>query len=173
MATHQRIKSGPKPKPVAERFWSKVDKKGPLDCWEWTAGLRRHGYGQFNVDTGRRSRPAHRIAWELHYGPIHEGLHVLHRCDNPPCCNPAHLFLGTHIDNVADMMAKKRNWTPRGDKSGMAKLSQDDIAYLFERTRAGDAQARLAEHFGVSSSTISRILSGKRWAHATAAATHT
>lgn len=99
-----------------ERFWSKVDKSG--DCWIWKAGRGGHGYGIFKV-AAYRSAYAHRVAWELTNGPIPptEGYHgtcVLHRCDNPACVNPSHLFLGTAADNAADREAKGRlPHTPR------------------------------------------------------------
>lgn len=91
-----------------DRFWSKVDKSG--DCWEWTACRTRAGYGQFKSD-GRLHR-AHRLAWALTNGPIPEGKHVLHRCDNPGCVNPDHLFLGSHQDNMDDMSNKGRRKNP-------------------------------------------------------------
>lgn len=89
------------------RFWDKVCFGQPDACWEW-AGARKgsQGYGEFGVN--RMPATAHRVAWELTHGPIPDGLFVLHRCDNPPCCNPAHLFLGTHQDNMADRDAKGR-----------------------------------------------------------------
>lgn len=92
-----------------ERFWSKVKKTET--CWVWTAGTfkYRNGYGQFRVRRGDPPAYAHRFAWELVNGPIPQGLHVLHRCDNPPCVNPAHLFLGTQIDNYRDMVSKGRS----------------------------------------------------------------
>ena len=89
------------------RFWGGVDRCGPDECWPWPDSFSPRCHGQTNW---RGKRPlAHRVAWELTHGPIPEGLWVLHRCDVPACCNPAHLFLGTHADNMRDMVAKRRH----------------------------------------------------------------
>lgn len=99
-----------------ERFWPKVNKEGAFHspelgrCWEWTASTIHTGYGRFSI--GARSIASHRASWQFAYGPIPEGLCVLHRCDNPPCCNPEHLFLGTHADNAQDREAKQRGGRP-------------------------------------------------------------
>src|SRR4051794_14535196 len=108
----------------AERFWSKVDIRGPEDCWPWTASKLPRGYGQIYHSGLRRPVAAQRMAWELTRGAIPPGLGVLHSCDNPPCVNPAHLWIGTDADNHADMVAKGRNsCNPRvGTENVRAKL---------------------------------------------------
>lgn len=100
--------------PLAERFWRRVDKSGP--CWIWTGAQGHHGYGRIGI--GGHDGPtvlAHRVAWELSNGPVPEGLCVLHRCDNPPCVNPDHLFVGTQADNIRDCKEKGRMRNGRGN----------------------------------------------------------
>lgn len=101
---------GPRPVPLAERFWAKVDKRGPDECWPWLGGTS-DGYGVIGV--GRRAEGVKRathIAWTLEHGvPLPDGMDALHKCDNPPCVNPKHLFPGTQADNVKDMLAKGRH----------------------------------------------------------------
>lgn len=92
--------------PVEERFWSKVEKLGPDDCWEWLGGTRKGGYGSFWKDG--KTKVASRVSYEFVSGSIPDGMHCCHTCDNPPCVNPAHLFIGTSLTNVRDKMTKGR-----------------------------------------------------------------
>lgn len=161
---------------LEERFWSKVDRSG--DCWIWTASRLRRGYGQFGLYK-RRMWKAHRVAWELTYGDIPPGLCVCHRCDNPPCVRPDHLFLGTFRDNNADCKRKAR--TARGDRNGariyperlhrtrgenhaMAKLTHADVTELRLLRQRGFTQKALAARFGISQTQVFRIVHGTRWA---------
>jgi hypothetical protein len=146
---------------LEERFWQKVDKRGPDDCWEWTAG-RRSTYGTF-APAHHVSRYAHRMAWELTHGPIPKGLDVLHSCDNRPCCNPAHLFLGTNAENSADMVAKGRQ--ARGEKVNTARLNSDQIIEIRRRYHPRVVtQKMLADWYGVKQVTIQKIVQGLTWA---------
>jgi hypothetical protein len=142
-------------------FWANVDKSG--DCWLWTKGCYWSGYGSFAWKG--RSRPTHRIAWEITHGPIPDGLHVLHRCDVRRCVNPAHLFLGTESDNHRDKVRKGRQGAARGEKSRNAKLTDEIVREMRTRYAAGEHQTDLGRCFGVNSSVVSRAVRGETWRH--------
>lgn len=158
-----------------QRFWSRVDKSG--ECWEWTGTRGWRGYGRININriTGTRSpQLAHRVSWMLATGvlPSPEDC-VLHRCDNPPCVRPEHLFLGTKKDNVDDMIAKGRQrfhdvkWSDRthGTRNGMARLTEAKVIELRERAAAGEYFRDLAPEFGIAASTANAIILGRTWRH--------
>jgi hypothetical protein len=111
-----------------QRFWSKVDIKGADDCWPWLAGRNNCGYGEFGVrNNGKFSKwKAHRFAWTLWHSEDPGRLEVCHKCDNPSCVNPSHLFLGTHKDNIRDMHQKKRSW--------QAKRSECPLGHQYSGT---------------------------------------
>lgn len=152
-----------------KRFWLKV-KKGstPNSCWEWT-GCRGHfGYGRLFRDSY-----AHRVSWEIHFGKIPKGLCVLHKCDNPPCVNPKHLWLGTMTDNIQDRDKKRRGvWLPRpqfrGENSPVAKLSNKNVLKIRTLYVSGYRnKTALSKLFGVSDVQIGRIVRNKSWEHLT------
>lgn len=152
---------------LADRFGSKVDKSGGPDaCWLWTGHRIPTGYGAIGV--GKNTRSTHRLSWELANGPIPEGQHVLHRCDNPPCVNPNHLFLGTHADNVRDMHAKGRsnlnNLHPRMrcETHGSAKLTNAQVREIRTDCRRGQGSV-MARKYGVTRNMIGKIVRREYW----------
>lgn len=156
--------------PFELRFWSKVNKKSDFECWEWMAYKNKEGYGKFKVG-GKKGTAvgAHRIAFELTNGLIkqEEGkprILVCHKCDNPPCCNPNHLFLGTDQDNVNDREKKGRNKIPmlKGADHGNAKLTEDQVRTIFHSNLKGK---QLSKIFKVSQGLISSIRHRSCWKH--------
>lgn len=143
------------------RFWAKVDKRGQDECWEWQA-CKKNGYGAVTINGKRYG--AHRVSYTLKYGPIPEGMLVCHRCDNPACVNPLHLFLGTLDDNLKDCAAKHRMHP--GERTNSAKLTAQQITELRLRYANGDAnQYQLAAEYGVVQPVISRIIRRHTWKH--------
>jgi hypothetical protein len=157
---------GPSRPTCAERLWAKVDKSGPVDprtatrCWVWTGTTVRGGYGK--IRKSGKNGYAHRLAYEIAHGSIPAGLCVLHRCDNPPCCNPAHLSLGTDLDNSADCRAKGRD--ARGERVAGAKLTRAKADAIRSRFAAGGTRALdLAAEFAVGRTTIYNVVRGATW----------
>lgn len=142
-------------------FWQRVNTDG--ECWTWTAATGRGGYGVLRANN--KQQRAHRYSYELHYGPVPNGLWVLHRCDNPPCVRPDHLFLGTVRDNVADMDAKGRRVAPAGTANTMAKLTESDILTIRKLVAEGIPQKELSAIYGVSRGTISLAVNRLTWSH--------
>jgi hypothetical protein len=147
--------------PLADRFWAKVARGE--GCWPWTGATHwRDGRGYFQI----KGRPhiAARVAWELTFGPIPEGLDVCHTCDHPWCCRPDHLWLGTGNDNHADKARKGR--APRGERHKQAKLKEADVLKIRADYAVGDiSQQSLADGYGVSQAVISAIVLRKTWRH--------
>lgn len=144
------------------RFWSRVKIDDALSCWEWTGAKTTAGYG--HIIYRGKSRFAHRASYELHVGPIPDGLLVCHRCDNPSCVNPAHLFLGTNKDNVTDSVTKGRK--PQGETHVSAKLTECQVLEIRTRHAAGNITCKaLALEFGVKRGTVEDIVHRKNWKH--------
>jgi hypothetical protein len=156
-------------RPLAERFWEKVNKDGPVirpelgPCWLWTGAVNDKGYGEFWLDGGSES--AHRVSYELANGPLREGGQSLHRCDNPPCVRPDHLFEGTNLDNVHDRQAKGRPCGVRGEHHHQAKLTEDNVREIRRRLAQGHYQTDIASDYGVGQYAIWAISCGKTWSH--------
>lgn len=169
-----------------ERFWSKVQVGEPDACWEWKTGKLKAGYGQFaQAITGYPLR-SHRYSWELHFGKIPDGMSVCHHCDNPSCCNPAHLFLGTAADNAADKVLKGRQAKGysnqenrqrgdnhylrrhpekrlRGARNWNSKLTENLVSDLRRRYDAGATVAELVDGLNISTVAIRNAILGKTW----------
>jgi hypothetical protein len=152
--------------PLGERFWAKVDRSG--DCWIWSAGRFRSGYGQFKV--GQTQRRAHRVAWELTHGPIPAGLCVLHSCDTPPCVNPAHLRLGDQADNAADREARHRNGAytrpdrfASGARDTASKLTPGQVVEMRKMITAGVGASEAGRRFGVTAGTARAVARLRTW----------
>ena len=176
-------------KAFQSRFWAKVDTSG--GCWKWMASTDRKGYGHISYRS--QLLQAHRVSYIMVYGPIPDGLCVLHKCDNPGCVNPDHLFLGTHKDNSDDKISKgrdrhaignqngsrkyperlawgDRNWTRkhperlRGEKGSSAKLTAVQVRDIRARYRHRTVSySYLAKEFGVTTGTIAHIIQGRTW----------
>lgn len=155
----------PRPRPLEARFWEKVDKSGGAEaCWHWTASYfpssaRTLPYGRF-VLYRLKSVLAHRVAFELSNGPIPPGLQVCHTCDNSKCCNPAHLVLGSHAQNMLDR--KERGRTACGERAGRAKLTE---AQVVDIRRSTESYRALRERYGIADGTIHAIKIRRIWAH--------
>ena len=145
-----------------ERFWSKADKSG--ECWLWTAGKFRGGYGRFSH--AGRDRCANVVSWEIANGlPVPTGLYVCHACDIPGCVNPDHLWLGTPKENTADCARKGRIARGARHGRGPAKLVATEVTEIHRLYANGVSRPQLAKQFGVDRSTITRIVSRKAWRH--------
>lgn len=148
--------------PIA-RFWEKVKIGGPDECWPWQAATGPKGYGVFGTGGAKATKLAHVYAYELKNGPVPKGLCVCHSCDNPPCVNDTHHFLGTRADNNADMRRKGRH--ARGETNGHAKLTSAIILEIRAAFAAGERNGILAKRYGLTSSRITRIVHRTEWSH--------
>ena len=149
-------------KTIRELFEAKFTKTD--GCWNWTAHKDRDGYGTFWFDG--RQKKAHRMAWMLYVGEIPDGLYICHHCDNAACVNPSHLFLGTAADNAHDCISKGRKVAlpdNNGEKSGKAKLTDEQVLTIRARYATGVKQGILASEFNVARPHISAIINRRHW----------
>lgn len=156
-----------------ERFWAKVEKAGPDECWQWQAGGDKQGYGHFWMPTLKRMVAAHRVSFEIANGPLpvkkvgtmgSVGTVVCHTCDNPGCVNPNHLFAGTQRDNNADKVRKGRQASHPGERNPKAKLTAADVRNIRQSAtgKHGERMA-IARKWNISSGHVSKILAGEVW----------
>lgn len=156
-------------RPLVERFGERVDKSG--DCWIWIGNIHVHGYGV--IIDNHKTLLAHRVSWELHNGPIPDGMSVCHSCDrNYPvgntsyrrCVNPSHLFLGTFADNMVDMVTKGRQ--AKGERViAFAHLAEEQAKEIKQRYGTGESYESLAARYGLHIRTVHRLVQGKTWRH--------
>jgi hypothetical protein len=143
------------------RFFSRIKKGGPDECWEWTGRVNKTGYGLFDI--GRFPRLAHRVAFRIANG--YEAFNACHSCDNPPCCNPAHLWDGTPKLNSEDRERKKRTRRPpplKGKSNPAAKLTEEQAMYILQSRETG---TELAKMFGISKTAVYKIKNGQNWSY--------
>ena len=147
-----------------DKFWSKVKIGNSDECWEWQRGRDKNGYGKFTAM--RIQMKSHRVAWALARGKIPDGLLVLHKCDNPPCVNVNHLYLGTWQDNMDDKVSRGRAYSPQGEKQWASKLTTEDVLKIRQLQSEGKfTQRQLGNIFQVTESQISHIVHRKEWTH--------
>lgn len=158
-------------------FWNKVQVNKDDNCWNWLGGINQQGYGRFSYKGVKVG--AHRFSYRSHYGEIPKGICVLHRCDNPKCVRPDHLFLGTHKDNMQDMVKKGRKaliygkdnyfsnhiFPKSGEENPKSKLTEEDVLNIRKLYSQGISQPVIGKQYGITQPHISAICSRKKWAH--------
>jgi len=147
-------------------FWKRVDVRAPDECWPWLRYVNDSGYGVTRTSENKAVRASH-IAYELTNGTIPKGMFVLHSCDNPACCNPAHLSLGTHTDNMRDMDRKGRrvNSPHYGESHGMSKLTEAQVIEIRRLATSGISYEEIGRRFKISDVHAGRIAMRRCWAH--------
>lgn len=144
-----------------QRFELQMQRSG--GCWEWVGPKNGRGYGQFYFE-GRLTR-AHRTSYRMHIGPIPDGMVVCHRCDNPSCVNPAHLFIGSQKDNVVDCVKKGRRADKRGENNGHATITTEQALTIKQLWASGLSCLQIAKVMGVSRNLANSICHGRSWKH--------
>lgn len=152
-------------KSIGNRFWDRVDVCGEDECWEWKGYRNENGYGKM-LAFGEQM--AHRVSWIINSGEIPEGIKVLHKCDNPPCVNPEHLFLGTLGDNNKDRHRKGRTVVPdnKGSNHGMSKLKESDVVEILRLHQQGLSNMDIVRKFNkVHKATVYDVIFRRTWSH--------
>jgi hypothetical protein len=148
---------------VKQRFWSKVDITNLFDCWNWTNYKNHSGYGVLGINN--KTILAHRLSYQFAFGQIKDNLQVLHKCNNPACVNPAHLYLGTNQDNVDYKVKNNRQSRLIGEKNPKTKLTEIQVHCIIELLDDNISQVEIAKQFSVTPTAISDIKRGKNWKH--------
>lgn len=148
---------------MVEKFWAKVDCRADNECWPWGGAPDKDGYGQIWDGYAGKMKRAHKVSAEIHHGESN-GRIVMHSCDMPSCCNPAHLSYGTNADNVADKVSKNRH--AKGESQGHSKLTEAQVNEI--RRRANEGYRKLCNEFQLAPSTVYRIWHGQAWKHSLA-----
>lgn len=152
-----------------QQFWRYTATGTGDECWLWTGNKDRKGYGRLSQmrDGIRTTTGAHRFSYQLHYGPIADDIEVCHRCDNPPCVNPVHLFAGTQTDNIQDMMQKDRRYQPdvTGAANGRAKLTDELVRHLRQLHEQGMSYSKIAKLIDMDRQSVYRAVKGLSWSH--------
>ena len=158
---------------LRRRFWDKVEKLGAEDCWPW-AGATVKGYGSISGTSSVQRYYSHRVSWEIHNGKIPHGMLVLHHCDNPPCVNPDHLYIGTAQDNSNDIRSRGKHPFSgfRGEEMHAAKLTNAAVVGIWEMLMDGRTHKEAADAHEISETTVREISHGRRWGHITESLSH-
>jgi hypothetical protein len=162
--------------PLEKRFEKNTIPVPESGCIIWLKSWNREGYGIIGIE--HKSCLAHRIAWEIYRGEIPEGMDVLHKCDTPPCVNPNHLFLGTQIDNIKDMVKKGRARALQGEENPLSKLKKEDILFIRQKVFIGkirgpdgkfrksyNCHKQIADIYNITSANVRSIINRKTWKH--------
>lgn len=151
---------------VTDRFWDKVNKKGKFDCWEWEGATGRLGYGQFKYK-GENKR-SHRFIFSYFFDINLEEKHILHNCDNPPCVNPQHLYIGNHEINMRDKSIRNRMSDRRGENNNFSELSEEDVEEIYKKRHIDNKPLKeISDEFNTSVGNVSDIINDKTWTHVT------
>lgn len=150
---------------VEKRLWNKVDRKNDADCWPWEGAVNKDGYGSLRIAQMKTDVRAHRIAYAIAHGLPAQGIVIMHLCDNPKCCNPAHLAQGLQKDNMRDMDKKNRRKPPIGINNGSNKLTENQVREIKALLSNGKGVKSIAKIYNLTKKTVFSIKKGNIWKH--------